>query len=243
MGQINSLVKTLKLLLKKHGKTYEDVARNLHISVASVKRSFAQKKFTIDRLEKICAMLDLELTDLLHEVRSNINHVTQLTLNQEKSLVADLQLLLVAICVMNRWSVQEITTCYQITETKCIQKLLELDKIKFIELLPKNRYKVLIAGNFQWLKDGPVQNFFYKYLQQDFLAANFNQENEFFTFRFGMLTKNSNLNLQKNLAKIADEFSEKCEENLKLPLTEKAGSALVIALRPWVPSIFDKLKK
>jgi hypothetical protein len=37
-----------------------------------------------------------------------------------------------------------------LTESQCIQHLAKLEQLRLIELLPKNRIKVLVAYNFNW---------------------------------------------------------------------------------------------
>jgi hypothetical protein len=40
---------------------------------------------------------------------------------------------------------RDITNEYKIKEAECIQKLAQLDRLKIIELLPKNKIKLLVV--------------------------------------------------------------------------------------------------
>ena len=118
MPQTTQLISTLKRSLKQHGKTYRDVAAHLALSEASVKRLFSEKNFTLHRLDEICALLDMELSDLVQQMRANDNSVVSaLSIEQEREIADDLLLLLITVCVLQRWSVQEILDHYQI---RCI---------------------------------------------------------------------------------------------------------------------------
>lgn len=108
----------------------------LNLSEASVKRLFTQEDFTLDRLEKICQFLNLELSDLFAMVKTS-QKITQLTLEQEQTIVNDHKLLLVAICVVNYWNLTDILEYYDINYHECIQKLIFLDKLKIIEYYQK----------------------------------------------------------------------------------------------------------
>jgi DNA-binding Xre family transcriptional regulator len=102
MAQTAVLINVLKKALKAHGKTYADTAKYLGISEASVKRAFSQKSFTLHRLDEICQMLGIEFTDLLQMVKdSAAAPISGLTLEQEKEIVGDLELLLTSVYVMN----------------------------------------------------------------------------------------------------------------------------------------------
>ena len=69
------------------------VARALDLSEASVKRLFASKTFTLPRLEQVYELLNLEVSDLIHQMKKNIELTHQLTLEQETELASDVKLL------------------------------------------------------------------------------------------------------------------------------------------------------
>ena len=60
-------------------------------------------------------------------------------------LVQDPKRLLVAACVLNRWSFEEILDIYVMDHTECIRHLAALDKIRFIELLPAPRVRIVVT--------------------------------------------------------------------------------------------------
>ena len=141
MAQTLHLVNTLKKALKAHGLTYSAIAKKVDLSEASIKRMFSEKNFTLNRLEQLCQCMDMELSDLLRLMQEEQQHLSQLSEAQEKEIVNDLNLLLITVCVLNRWTLNDIIERYKITETEGIRYLAKLDKLKIIELLPKNRIK------------------------------------------------------------------------------------------------------
>ena len=87
MAQTSLIISTLKNTLKSHGKTYADVAKHLDLSEASVKRMFAQQTFSLNRLDNICHMMDMEITDLMQQVNdSTARQINELSHEQEKEL-------------------------------------------------------------------------------------------------------------------------------------------------------------
>ena len=54
----------LKMHLKARGMTYADVAKALKISEATVKRIFASKNCTLERLDEICQLVQVDLAEL-----------------------------------------------------------------------------------------------------------------------------------------------------------------------------------
>jgi hypothetical protein len=66
-----------------------------------------------------------------------------------------------------------------------------------IELLPNNRIKLLVAPNFRWLPNGPIQRFFHEKVEQEFFKSRFAGENEKLLVLNGLLSRASNSELQK----------------------------------------------
>ena len=100
MSQTNQIISTLKYVLKEHHKTYKDIANDLGISEGSVKRTFADKSFTLDRIDRICNLIGLELSDLLQIMETRSQKLMELTLEQEHEIVSDLLLLQMTVLVL-----------------------------------------------------------------------------------------------------------------------------------------------
>jgi DNA-binding Xre family transcriptional regulator len=243
MSQSTLLVQALKQLLKSQNITYSAVAKHLKLSEASVKRMFANMQLSVKRMDAICEMLGIEISDLLQKMQHMSKRITQLSLEQEKTIVSNRKLCLITVCVVNRWTLEEILGYYNLTENECIRCLAELDKIKFIELLPKNKIKLLISPGFNWIPNGPIQKFFQQYILSDFIGSNFQHKNEEMICQFGMLTAESNTLFQKKLRHLAEEFLVLSEQDAGEPIHKRAGSACVLMTRPWAPTIFNEFIK
>ena len=117
MSQASLVVDVLKQALRRRGLTYADVARGLGRSESSVKRLFAEKKLTLDRLEKICALAGLELADLLELTRAAEGRVTELTEAQERELVSDQKLLLIGVLAISSWTVPRMIEAFELSQS------------------------------------------------------------------------------------------------------------------------------
>jgi DNA-binding Xre family transcriptional regulator len=244
MAQTASLINMLKIALKAHGKTYADTARHLQISEASVKRGFSQKNFTLQRIDEICQMLDIEFTDLLQMLKDNVStQITGLTLEQEQEIVGNIELLLVSVYVLNRWTFEQIVEHSGMSESQCIKHLAHLDRLKMIELLPKNRIKLLVAPNFQWRENGPIQQFFLKQLQSDFFNSRFAKQQENLIVINGMLAQSSISVFHRKMERLAKEFDELSSDDAGLPFDQRCGTTVVLAMRPWTVGMFSRFDK
>jgi len=243
MAQSRALIDTLKRALKSHGLTYLQVARQLDLSEASVKRMFSRHSFTLARLEAICQLMDMEITDLLRLYEEGQRRISRLTLEQEKQLVADPKLLLAAVCVRDNFSFEDITRRFDISRAECFSQLVHLDRLGLIALLPNNRIKLLVAPDFRWLPDGPIERFFEKRVQSEFLSSRFGSEGELRLYLDGSLSPGSCELLQRKMKSLAREFTELHHEDMALPLNERRHFGLLLAIRPWEMSMFASLKR
>lgn len=243
MAQRKIVVDMLKKSLKQAGVTYADVAKHLKLSEISIKRNFANRNFTLDRLEDICSMINIDFTDLVRMVDDEREKISTLTLEQEKELVSDLKFLLVAICVQNAWQMDEIINYYEISEAECIGYLIRLERHGLIHLLPNNRIRRMLAHDFRWIPQGPIETFFERRVQNEFLNSHFSHAGELRIYMIGMLSRDSLNTIRGKLGLLAREFSSLQQDDARLPAKSRFNTGLMMAIRPWQLSVFDKLKR
>lgn len=243
MAQGAALVEALKRALKARGLTYAQVASGLAMSEASVKRMFSRRDFTLKRIERICDLASVELAELARSIEGGERLISQLTRQQEREIIADRKLTLVALCAMNGWTLAQIVAAYSLTEAECIRLLLRLDKLKIIRLLPGNRIRLLLSRTFSWLPDGPIQQYFKVQAQDDYFRSRFNRPDEQMLFVSGRLSAASRSAMIARLRRVASEFSELHNEDSRLPFQERAGMSMLVAIRPWELPAFHDLRR
>ena len=238
MSQASLLLNVLKKGLRERGLTYARVAKGLGHSESSVKRLFAQQNLSLDRLEPICALMELEIADLLELTRAAERRVTELTEDQERVLVNDPRLMLVAILAISHWTASSMLENYRFSEAELVRMLAHLDKLGIIDLLPGNRIKVRLARNFTWRNAGPIQRFFEKRVQEQFFKSSFLDKGELRISVHGSVSAKSNELLRQRMRKIAEEFDSLVEEDRQLDHKSREGTTLVLAIRPWELALF-----
>jgi transcriptional regulator with XRE-family HTH domain len=243
MSEVDQLVTTLKRQLKSRGLTYRDVAKALRISEPSVKRLFASGRFTVERLAQLCKLVGYTVAELAAEAGAGTPRLANLSSSQEAELVSDPKLLMVAVCALNHWRLDDVVATYRLTAAECVKRLLHLDRLGLIELLPGNRIRLTVSRDFEWLPGGPISRFFREQGQGDFLNSGFHQPGETMNFVNGMLTEAAVAQLQEELRKLRNRFSELHDESLALPVAQKLGIGLMLAMRRWEPAGFIKLRR
>ena len=235
-----TLVDTLKHLLKARGITYGALAERIGMSEASIKRMFSKKTLTLQRLDEILAAAGIGF-DELSSAQAGPTLIDRLTAAQEREIMGDPRLLVVAVSAMNHIGFDDIVRLYAMSGAEVTGYLLRLDRIGFLELLPNNRVKLLIARTFNWLPNGPIQTWFRSEAAADYLASRFDGEHETLRLVNVMLSPQSSAALQERLQQVAAEFAQQHQHDLRLRLEQRLAISFMVAARPWVPRPFQAL--
>lgn len=241
MLQATSLVDSLKRELKARGITYADLATRINMSEASVKRMFSQKNFTLQRLDEILAAAQIDFRDVAMIAQDESRLISELSFAQEKEIIGDTKLFIVAVSVLNQLTLAQIVQTYRMTEAEVVQCLTRLDKIGIIELLPNNRVKLLISRTFRWIPNGPIQTHFREQAYSDYLDSQFDGDLELLRQVNVMLSKKSIAGLLDRMKQVAREFALQHQEDARLPFEERYAISFLLAARPWMPKSFQAL--
>jgi predicted XRE-type DNA-binding protein len=242
MAQVAAVVEALKSALKSAHMTYADLAHGLDLSESSVKRKFSRQEFSLAEIDRICTLCGMDIAELVKLMEARQGRLQGLTVEQEKEIAGDLGLLVVTVCVLNRWRFENILEYYVFSEHQLVQMLARLDRLRIIELQPNNRIKLLVAPNFSWQPNGPIEQVFLRAIQQDFFATRFNQDDHQLTVLNGMLCAASNAELRRKLDRLAREFDQLNREDAGRPFAERKGYTLLLALRDWRYESFGPLR-
>lgn len=237
------IIDALKRELKARGVTYRALAARLDLSESAVKHMFSTRNFSLRRLDEICVVLELDIGDLLNIAESREKRIEQLSQEQELEIMSDMRLLLVAYCLLNYWSFDEIIARYDITPEQGLKYLRKLDRMKFIELQPGDRVRLLIANNFSWRKNGAIERFFRSRVQKEFFSHHFQDDDSVRIVKNGMLTRKSVLQLIEKLRATGELFDDATWEERKLSAMERSGTTMVLAIRHWFFEGFKELER
>lgn len=243
MGTSADLVNAIKAHLKSTGLTYADLAERIDMAESSVKRMFAKGDMTLARIDEILRALKLDFADLARDIVDAQPLLSELTLEQERAVCADPLLLLIAICVMSHWTLEQMTERYQVSAAQCIARLVQLDKLGIIELKPLNRYRLKIAKTFRWHPHGPVMQYFRDRVINDYFAGGFAQPGEALLLVHGKISKALAGSFVERLQRVGQDFSQQHLADQKLAEKDLEGYTLIMAMRSWEFKEFAKMRR
>lgn len=238
MSTSADLISVVKKELKVAGLRYADLAAELGLAESSVKRMLTRGDMTLSRIDAVCRVLKLDFADLARQVADARPLMGLLTHGQEAAVVADKKLLLVTICVLSQWTLEQVVAQYRLTQAQCVAYFAQLDRIGIIELKPMNRYRLLVSKAFRWRPHGPVMNYFRENALLDYFAGGFDGDGEGLMLVHGSISKSLAPVFVERLQRLAQDFALQHQSDQKAPVKQREGYTLLLAMRSWEFSAF-----
>lgn len=240
MNETKRLLDTLKQCLRARGMTYRRLARALNLSESSVKRLFANESFTLARLERVCAAIDMTVADLVHMAsRACETRAHSLTLEQERVLASDATLLACFYLLLNGRSVEEARERLGLPMRAMRALLAKLTEARLLDVDTKLKVRLHASLPIAWRHDGPVRRLYERQVRAEFLQAPFTGRGEALTFHSAELTSASVRILLRKIDRLAADFADLAALDVHAPARTKTSVALLMACRPWVFSMFS----
>ncbi len=241
MSTSQALVSALKAELRRAGITYAQLARELDLAESSVKRIFAKGDLSLARIDQVLAVLKMDFAELARLVATAAPPQHELSLEQERAVVADPKLLLAAICALSQWTLEQITATYRLSRPQAVACLLALDKLGFIELRAQNRYRLKVDKTFRWRPDGPVMRYFRQHAVGDYFSGDFGGTGELLMLVHGHIAQPQAQLLNERLQRLAQDFAQQHLADQRLPDADKRPYTLVVGMRSWLFGAFRDL--
>ncbi len=234
------IIDALRIHLKARNITYKELAHAIGLSEPSIKRLFSGGDCGLDRLEQICHFLHLDFADLFKTTPRKRKLITRLSLKQEQQFAQDKQLLMVAVCALNHWSVTDIHKHLQFTRSQVQELLKRLDGIGFLEVQSPERYRLLVASSFGWISGGPIMQMVQS-VSNDFFNDEFKGDGEILRIMNMRVSRKAQEKLKARLEQIALEYEYQAKADSHLPLEDRPPLSVCIAVRTWVPKFMRDL--
>lgn len=242
MSQIDKFVDSLKRALKAKNILYRDLAKGMNLSESSVKRILSNKSLSLDRLEDICKIADLNFVDIVKSANlDEASQVLMLTDEQEKALAENVRLLHYYTMLHEGKTPQKIEREYVIESGEAKKYLFQLDRLKLIELHPRDKVKFKKQGFLRFHRDGPLGKAMFEQTKYNYLNYDFRQE-DYIRFSFLKINPVSLAKYRQKLEKIMLEMQEESrfEVEHNAP-TQDIG--VLLSFRPWQYSYMGAIKK
>ncbi|GGB79414.1 transcriptional regulator [Marinobacterium zhoushanense] len=233
------LLSALRRALRAKGITYRQLAEQLAVSEATIKRMFREQDCTLSRLTQICGVLGISIYDLMAVAQQQEDSATELTPEQEAYLASHTGHFAFLLCLVQRQTPEMIQARLGLSDLSVFRYLRDLDRQGFIELGANNRYRLLTGPQVRWSLKGPLQQKL-KEINQIFVGhvMDHNEQPGYVfqsSFRF---MSNTTLNaFCEDLRQLSLKYRRhSAQEDALLPADALQGVKWTLCIAPFAPS-------
>lgn len=140
------LLQSLKQLLRERGITYPQLAKQLRVSLPTIKRMLNKPSLPLDRLLEICRFTGIELQDLIERAQTDRPRHTEYTAEQDE-LFHRLPCMLGYFSELfyKRRRPSEIARQHGLSKHSTDIYLSQLEKVGLLQRQPNSRVKFLVS--------------------------------------------------------------------------------------------------
>lgn len=244
MSQVQQFLDSLKRTLKAKKIIYRDLAKILNLSESSIKRLLSDKSLSLERIEEICRACDISFAEVCENAQFEKNYQSQfVSLEQEKVLASQPRLLHYFILLNDGYTPNQIEKEFELGPLEGKKFLLLLDKIKLLELYPKDKIKLKgPAEGLRFRREGAVGKTLFSQTKKDYLNYHFDKDSDLIRFTLLHTPKSYIPKLKKVFEKLLSEIQDDIKYH-DLEKEDYIDLGILTAFRPWEYSLFEVLKK
>lgn len=169
------LLGALKLVLRQKGIRQLQLADELNVSEATVRRYLSGQGLTLHVLSQICQIADIRIVDLAemaHNDQDGLIH--RLSLKQEQGVAENVMCAFLFYLLRYGWAPDEVKAECGLSDAQLIMHLTKLDRLGLIRLMPNNKVRLLTVKYPDWHKGGPVRRTFDRTARNLFQSIDYN---------------------------------------------------------------------
>lgn len=168
---IAAILSELRRELKGRGIRVAQLARELGAAEPTIWRWLRGEGLTLDRLDQICAVANIDLRDLL--AAGEDDRQDHFTLAQERVLAADRGLALVFFAILHGAQRRDLEQEFGLPEERLESLLDRLKQLGLIEAPPRRRMRPRVRRSIRWRRGGPLSVAFERNVKPLFLSMDF----------------------------------------------------------------------
>lgn len=174
-----AMLAALRRMLRQAGWTQAQVAVELGVGAATVKRWLAGRGLTMPALARLCALAGSSIAELAQAARASTRERDRLTLAQEQALTEEPSLSTLFFLIVNGWPPSEAIEAFHMAPDDVERLLLRLERLALVDRLPGGRARARLDPAHVWQR-APMRRHFERHLKHHFFAIDYGDPSTIF---------------------------------------------------------------
>lgn len=154
--------RALKSLMKKRKITYQDIARTLKVSPATIKRRLNGLDISIRQLKELAEALSISFYELIELSKETHREPHLFTVEQEEFLASDINAIKIFRLILAGQTFSQIKSHFNGSEKILRSFARHLEKLGLAKLLPGDRFIAMVHFPFRWRTGGKLEKTYNK---------------------------------------------------------------------------------
>ena len=227
---IATVLSELRRELKARGLRVGRLAEKLDVAEPTVWRWLRGDGLTLDRLDEICAIADIDLRDLLG--RADDERQEHFTLAQERVLAADRALALVFFVILHGAQRRDIEREFGLPDDRLDAHLDRLKRLGLIDSAPRGRIRPKLRRSVRWRRGGPLSIAFERTVKPLFLSMDFGSPDALYVSDMVPMSESGRARVHALFEALRDDIHLIGEQEQAARLEGQEWSGVLMMVRP-----------
>lgn len=226
-----TILSELRRELKQREIRVARLADELAVAEPTVWRWLRGEGLTLDRLDEICAVADLDFRDLL--ARGDDDAQQNFTLAQERILAADRSLALAFFALLHGAQRDDLEQEFGMTADRLASHLERLKRLGLIDVPARGRIRLKVRRSVRWRRGGPLSIAFERTVKPLFMAMDFGAPDALYVSDMLPLTDAGRARVHALFETLHDDIHAIGEQEQAARLEGREWSGVLMMVHPF----------
>lgn len=225
------LLSELRQELKARGFRVSRLANELDVAEPTVWRWLRGEGLTLDRLDAICALADLDLRDLLGQ--ADDDRLDRFTLAQERILAADRALALVFFAILHGAQRPDIEREFGLPPVRLDSHVERLKRLGLVDGTPRGRLRPKVQQSVRWRRGGPLSIAFERTIKPLFMSMDFGSADALYVSDMVAMSENGRARVHALFETLRADIQMIGQQERSAQLDGRQWTGVLMMVRPF----------
>ena len=226
-----SILAELRLELKARGLRVSRLAEELKVAEPTVWRWLRGDGLTLDRLDEICAIAELDPRDLVSRAGDDQQEI--FTLAQERVLAADRGLALVFFAILHGAQRRQLEDEFGLPAERLDSHLERLERLGLIEAPRRGKIRSKMDRLVRWRRGGPLSIAFQRTVKPLFMSMDFGSPDALYVSDIVLMSETGRARVHALFEALRGDIHVIGEQEQAAQLAGRDWSGVLMMIRPF----------